>query len=138
MKAGEVSSVPELSKAIWMVKSTPRIANGITSFLSGRMGTAVRQAHKETKIAPRNIRQKALQIGGMESTPILMDTTLPAHRIETKTARSVVDSPMGSGAERCKGLVYQAATDACGIPNCAIAPAPQFVNDILAIHMCLD
>ena len=74
-----------------MVKSTPGIDSGITSSWA-EMGTAVRQAHMETKVAPRDNREKEFQIGGMESTPILMETTLPAH-----TARSVVNSPMGSG-----------------------------------------
>ena len=52
-----------------------------------------------------DMRQNALQIGGTESTPILIDTTLPAHRMETTRARMALDSPMGSGAGRCKGLV---------------------------------
>ena len=56
-------------------------------------------------------------MGGMESTPILMETTLPAHRIETNMASNVVESPMGSGAERCKGLVYQVAAEECGYHN---------------------
>lgn len=62
------------------------------------------------------MRQNALQMGGTESTPILMETTLPAQRTETMKARRALEVPIGSGTLR-NGSLYHSGSKASAIAS---------------------
>jgi beta-lactamase superfamily II metal-dependent hydrolase len=60
-----------------------------------------------TMTTPVNMRQKALHIGGTESTPIRIDTMLPPQMTEIIRAIMALENPMGCGDLRDNLLFYR-------------------------------
>ena len=56
--------------------------------------------HRLTVTTPSAIRQKALQNGGITSSPIFTETRLPPHKMEINVASKAPDQPIGLGEDK--------------------------------------